>query len=743
MRHATRLLSLLISIGVAAAADPPGKSPQKGEVVTRSTLPQAHEYQRTLHRFLATLTERDFAHGVSESLTVQPASTDREFLYRNHIMTMMSQPLVGTKRGTPAVNAPPALFLLPAIETPNGVMQPPVWPETLISFLKWDYPGNPYHNNRGLKLRAFVTATVLLVMLDDYFDSNPLLSRWDRFYYQLVFIGLPYPGFKDVLPPEVQQAYESGLKRMGERMLGWGIKGEEPQADLIAPFGLCCVAKAINDPKFTQTVEIYARQLYSDPRYFSPAGYWVYRGGLDIPFQGNANFFAVSTALASEWPFARDAIDRAYRLRAHLILPEPDGKFSGPSHFNSRLGGPAATDQWAWSPARDTAAAMLTDEAAHLVTLPPEDMLRNAPAKRARDFAGQIGENPRTVEGRFIRNDEITSYPWKWRTWHSFNFPASVNPGAEFYLQGAYARRQKLELQNSPLLKSPFERGETFLRDFDREFVVTQQPSFAAILHTGPIGTQDRDEDMYQFAGPMGLSGGQLSAFWTPATGSVILGQRGGMSYDKSFDVIKAWRTWPNHAVSGATADGVFFTSARIQKPNATIDIRGYKAAVKVSGVIPASVVGQEKTVAGQYHYARSFQIDDASLSVETTVSGDGAEQIAELYETLPIYLRDAKEQPNAAPTAIEFQVGGKWSPATDSYIENVLAVRLTRFQGTAVVTFARPRRVKLAPAEWADEYLSRGTSRNVLIDLLENGGRPTAIKSPHSVRYSIAAVKK
>lgn len=342
-----------------------------------------------------------------------------------------------------------------------------------------------------------------------------------------------------------------------------------------------------------------------------------------------------------------------------------------------------------------------------------------------------------------MANDEIISHPWKWRLWQTFNFPASINPGYEFYPPGTFAHRQELEKQDSPLLKSPFERGETFVRDFSQEFVVTRQPAYGAILHTGPIGTQDPTEKWRQFLGPMGLSGGQLSAFWTPATGSVLLGQRGGMANDKSFDLVEAWRTWPNHSVSGQTAAGVFFTSARIQKPDVKIEIQKETASVRASGLIPASIVGQEKSIAGKYEYARTFQIDGQGVSVETSISGDGAEPIAELYETLPVYLRDTQQQPNAKPTEIEFKVGDKWMPATVSFAEQVVAVRLSRFTGAVQIMFDSPRRMKLSPAEWADTYLSRGSARNVLIDLLESGDKPASVKAVKQIRYRIEPVEK
>lgn len=732
----------LTAFSWASAAEKALQPASKGDATALTKLPQAHDYQRTLRRFMATLREEDFEHGVSELPTAKAAVDDPEYLYRHYVYTLMSQPLVGTKRGPPAINAPPRLFLLSSIETEGGVLQPPVWPETLASFVRWSYPGNPFHDNRALKLRAFVTAAVMMIMLDDFLESDPELGRGDRFSYQLVYFGLPYRTFKDVLPPDVQRAYEEGLKKLGERVLAWGIRGEELHNDITAPFGLLCAAKAIDDAKFSQAVEDYARRLYTEPRYFSPAGYWPYRGGPDISFNGHANYFAVTTALAANWPFVNEALGRVYRLRGHLILPEPDGTFSGPSHFNSRLSGPASSDQWAWGGARDVAAAMVTDEAAHLVKLPGDDVLRDAPAQRARLFAANIAENPRDAANeRFLTNDEITSHTWKWRLWQTFNFPASVNAGYEFYPPGTYSHRQTLEKMNSPLLKSPFERGETFVREFGREFVVSRQPAFAAILHTGPIGGQDPGDKMRQFLGPMGLSGGQLSAFWTPGTGSILLGQRGGMANDKSFDLAEEWRTWPNHSVSGQTASGVFFTSARIQKPATFIDIAGNTAAVRVSGVIPASIVGQEKSISGKYEYARSFKIDGQGVSVETSVSGDGAEPIAELYETLPVYLRDSQHQPNAKPTVIEFKVDDKWSAATENFVSQVEAVRLSRFTGAVLITFDAPRRAKLSPTDWADSYLSRGTARNVLIDLLESSDQPAALKAPRKVGYRIEPV--
>jgi len=87
------------------------------------------------------------------------------------------------------------------------------------------------------------------------------------------------------------------------------------------------------------------------------------------------------------------------------------------------------------------------------------------------------------------------------------------------------------------------------------------------------------------------------------------------------------------------------------------------------------------------------FHLDDKGLRVETRVSGDGKDQITELYEVLPVFLREAALQPKATPTTIEFQAGGKWAPATAEYRDKVTAVKLTRFDGAVQIKFDQPRR--------------------------------------------------
>lgn len=762
------LAALLVTLVVALPA-----LAQKGPENTLSQLPQDHEYQKTLRKFMATLTEKDFDHGVSGSIPADVATpTDPEYLYRQYIYTLMYQPLVGNKRGAPAVNAPPGLFVLSAFETPKAVMQLPIWPETVISFVQWDYPGNVFRNNRALKLRSFVGAATWMMLFDNFAENNdtkvPPPIRPDWHGYNPVFFAAPYPGFKDLLPPEVQKAYEAGLKKVGLRMLGWGIKGETCENDLLAPLGLVYIAKAINDPEFTKAVEERTKLICTDPKYFNPAGYWCERGGIETGFAGAGNLYAAWIGLMTDWPFAKQAVDRIYRLRAHLVLPEPDGQRLGPSAFNTRLGSPPTIDQLELGKsreldgARDVAVSFLTDEAACFVSTPSAELLKSATTRRTHDFNEDLGQNPRTTDPdgtvRYIRNDEIkNNFPWKLRAWMTYNFPISVNPAYEYYRKDAFAHRMELEKKQSPMLKLPVLRGETYLREFGNAFYITRQNGYAAIIHTGPVGSQKQGEAAAQFNGPLGFGGGQLSAFWTPAAGSTVLGLRSGVTFGKSYDPLDQWRLWPIHAVSGVTAAGQLFSSARIVSPEVTPAIKGNAGSVSVSGEIPALkiVPGKQPNsdkvedllydvpLEGKLAYARTFTIDDNGVGVETKVTGDGKETLAELIETIPVYLRDPERQPKAAPTTIEFQAGGGWAPATEKYVDNVTAARLTRFGSAVIIKFDKPQRVKLSPADWADAWFTKTTARNVTIDLLASGDKPLALKETRTVKYRVEPATK
>lgn len=731
------LCSILLAVLVLA-------SPSIAQLHAKE-LPQKHEYQKQLRAYLATLTEKDFEHGVTVAFSTPPGSDDPEQQYRHFLCSLMNQPLIGTKRGYPAVNAPAKLFTLTTIEGAEDVLVPPVWPETVAPLVQWNYAGNPYYQNKAMKLRAFSTACVKLAMLDDYLENNLAegAARSDLLGYHLIILASPYPGIADVVPAEAQQAYLAGLRKFAERLMLWGPKGEEAHLDMMVPVGLWYASRAFGDAEFEKRVEAYAQKLLTDPAYFHPAGYCLDRGGADLGYQGMSNYFTTWLALASGWQFAKDAVQSEQRLRAHLCLPEPNGQLVGPTQFNTRLSSVPSRDQWDWGISRNTFAGLLSDEAVYLTTLPTAEELTAATARQAGVFEGHLHENGFTPEGRAVENHELISHPWIWRPWQTYNFQASVNYGYEFYPVGRFAQRQKLVAENSPLLKSPFLRDANFVHDFSKAFVVAKQPTYSAILHTGPVGIHDPESGFRQFNGPLGFGGGELSAFWTPQGGSLLLGRRGGNSREKGFDTIEQWKQWPIHALTGINAAGKVFTSARILKPAVQTDIQESETRVRVSGILPHEQLGQGKVLEGKPEYSRDFTIRPDRLHIATQLITHGQDKVAELYETLPVYFYESADQQEQVAVKIEFEIGGNWQEATAEPQADITAVRVFRNQGGAKITFDRPRRVMLSAANWQDQYLTRAECRNILVDVLESPASPVILNDQRAISYTIEPIAR
>lgn len=313
--------------------------------------------------------------------------------------------------------------------------------------------------------------------------------------------------------------------------------------------------------------------------------------------------------------------------------------------------------------------------------------------------------------------------PWRESHWSGY-----LNFAYDDYKTGFYTRALKLRDEHSPLLLSPCERPGTFVRQFDKAFVIAKPGGYGLAIHTGPVGKA------VGYGGrPYGCGGGELSVFWTPRTGSVIVGRRRGVQ-GRVYDRVSEWRLWPVHAVSGITRDNEVLSSARIEDPQPRIVVNGKGATVRVSGQIPKYNARMSAICPSSWRYERSFTGAPAGLTVTTKVASGGQEQLAELYETIPVFLRETARQ---KPATIRFEKGGAWIEATATPTAAVTAVRVDRFTGAVVIRFARPRTVRLSPTVWQDGFQTRAECRTVLVDLLEAPARPAALTAA-SVQYTI-----
>ncbi|MBA4066700.1 MAG: hypothetical protein C0501_23940 [Isosphaera sp.] len=691
MTRAVRLAVPFLALLLPA----PAAAQYKHAQLPLDKLPQEHPYQRDLRDFLATLQEKDFTVAHKEFAIPAPAEPEEQF----RLWLLALHP--------PKVEAaalPAAAFTLKAVEGAKGLALPaaPADSQMLAWLARWDHPHNPHHKSRAVKLRALVLAVTDLVMLDYLYEHDPQgADRADFLGGNLIWIGYTARHCRDVLPPKAAAALDAGLRKHVDRLVKWGPRGAMTDMDLFAPVGLWYVADAVGADDVRRQAETYAKRLFTEDRFFHPAGYFVDVGCFDTSYNGISLYFATWAALASDWPFARDAVARAHRLRAHLCLPDPDGQAFGPSHMSSRTSADPPRDQWNF-PWRPHAAAMATDEALHLAPLPPADARKAAAGRLNTHFNGLLGK-PRDAK------------PGPWMETHWSNF---LNVPFEHYPKGYFERRVRLEQEKSPLLQPLYKRADRFVREFDKAFVIARADTFAAVVHTGPVREW-----------PHGFGGGQLSAFWTPAAGTALLGRRRGMQGHVK-DSLDEWRSWPVHAVSGLTAGGEFLTSAAVQQPKVRTAVGEKDAEVTVEGLLPA------KDVKAAPAYRRRFRVGPDGVAVRTELECAAPVKFAELVETLPVFLHEAG-QVKDANVRIEFRVGGTWEEAGGTPRAKVEAVRVGRLKGGTVVTFDRPRTVGLSPGNWTDGFQTQATCRTVLVDLLDGAG-PKAVGAA-VVEYTVA----
>jgi hypothetical protein len=200
------------------------------------------------------------------------------------------------------------------------------------------------------------------------------------------------------------------------------------------------------------------------------------------------------------------------------------------------------------------------------------------------------------------------------------------------------------------------------------------------------------------------------------------MGRRRGYQ-SQAPDNFEEWRIWPFHAVSGETAAGRTFTSARILDPQPKFEVDDGRATVTVGGPIPQEYTGYGRSLTGTIRYDRKFRVDAEGVSIETKVKADGADKLDEMYETLPVFRREERRQPEVDPPVIELIGGETWTQATPEPAKDVAAIRIKRFNGAVRIVFDRPRNVRLSPEVWQDTFQTRASCRTILIDLLEGAG--------------------
>jgi len=729
-----------------------------GAGVHAAELPQDHEYQRVLRAYLATLTERDFAVPLAPITFRDTWLRSDDELYRTWVLAQKFPHTVGLKLAA-------RCFMLRAIESPDGIrmraggrggLRLPglaVDPMDVCWWSTWNFRGNPYFGSQAVRNRAFTIAAVDMIMLDKLHESGTHwvhnARRSDFLGGSLVWLAYVHIHTKPYLPPEVREAYETGLEKLFSRLEEWGPTGVTDNMDTTALVAAAYMAQAIGSDAFEDRARAHCRRVLG---VFHPAGMVRDAGGVEASYNGIALFNLAWAAGVSNWPELLETQRRGMVLKGLLTMPEPDGRnFWGPSHFNTRTGADSANDQWSFSQ-RDLAIAMREPEGVYLAFGGrfgrPSQWGVPEPRGMGEGIAKSISALNR--DGWAPSDAEFPEWVPTWWSSGAFNY------AFDNYVPGSYDRMRRMVRANDPLVVPPLQRGEnSYVRVFpetaddsvaaqDRDtFAIAGFPTYAAAIYTGPIGRH----------GYMNFAGGGLSAFWTPSAGTVILGRSGNpVKSETNPQNWQTWRSWPSHAVSGQTASGEAFSSARLRRRVSTIayDVRDDGILVTIEGPIgkdhDKGHATENGCIVGDVRYSRRIGMGERGVAVESVIRGDGKDMITELYEVIPLALFDSIRQatrqpqgpPRFPPYRVLFETQSRAVAAGEEFTDGVDAVVIERFDGRIRIRFGIPQRVCLNTA-WEDDYQSRMLVRNLMIDLMAGQSRPQPLTSG-SVAYLIEA---
>lgn len=207
-----------------------------------------------------------------------------------------------------------------------------------------------------------------------------------------------------------------------------------------------------------------------------------------------------------------------------------------------------------------------------------------------------------------------------------------------------------------------------------------------------------------------------------------------------TWDTVTAW---PTHHLWGRTADGNAFSSARQREPRVRFETDATPPQVHVFGGLGMDRTVQQPGILDTSHvfYRRTFTLVDRGLQISSELLSLGQDEVTELWETLPIYLNDAK-QAKGRDTQIEFRIGGDWQPATTRPADGVTEIRAARIEGAVRIKFAAPQTVRLSEVT-ITRYQKQDRLQNIQIDLLGSDGRAVAMPQHATVTYTISPEAK
>jgi hypothetical protein len=668
-------------------------------------LPQRSRFQRVLRDYLATLTTEDF------TIKDGSLSFDEGYLHDpDHLFFTWLVASDQQGRYTRGMfDLSPEAFTLKGIESADGIRlkaSADLLPASLLFWADWNYPGNPFYQSTAIQNRVIAFCIVDMLMLEATHQSDSALAnsvkRTDHLGGSTLWMAMTYAQLKDTLPPEVRAAYEEGLGNFVDRLIEWKPRGVLGNMECMGLVAMAYIAQSVENPELAAKAKTYAKMVVD--KVVAPSGYVVDGGITDLSYNGLALYHVAWAARLSGWDFLDEATRRMLKFKSLLTFPDPDGNLWSPTHFTFRTSAGSANDQWGFLHREYGLAFGWPDLAGYLLfegrraKRPPEpDAAIRAWLERA------IGGINRDFDKSRAAPPEETTL------WAEAHFDSIRNWAADFYKPGDFALLRKWEADRPPLTYPPVLRSTGYFENLDDKVIIARYPGYAAVIYTGHIGAWgDRI---------VGFGGGNLSAFWTPETGSAILSRRRGYQH-KNMDRLDEWRIWPVNALSGLTKEGKLFTSARVSKLDVAVNPEAEGGQlITVGGQIGNELSAPDGALKQPIDYRREFVTAADGIRVSTTLSGGGLSEVESLYEIIPAFIGDARFQPDVT-ISIFFTGADGEKAATYEPQTGITSVRIERFQGSVTIEFDSPHTVSLSPDFWYDTYQTRAQARNIMVHL-------------------------
>lgn len=678
----------------------------------RAVLPQDHPHQVIMRNWIATLGVNDFTL-TNKPLTWEPKMIqDPEELF--HAYAVIGG--VYHMARTAGVRTLAKYFSLPAIEAKGKInlKAQDVEPIGMAWWATWDFPGNPYRpgtkNSTALLYRAAVASMVDMIMTENYFEKNP--PRSDYLGGVLIRHAYVYKQTKHLMPKEVRVAYEAGLLhsfRLLETLRPSGTGGGDMETFQIV--GMWYVADELDYFDLKSAWKKRAMQVIAQ-NFKGDNATHQHGGGIDLSYDGIARYFITWAVAASKDPDLSAVLRQMDHFKSELIFPEPDGFTSGPTHMNTATAMYPADDQWSFE-YRDFMETAITTENAYL-----HNQVRRPKWFRENTLltVNEMREGLSRVIGyanKFHQTDQlITTAPEPWvkpAHWIDIDYSTHIYQG------GLYKTLSGLHRENSEQLVLPVADKKSYVHVYGEEMATFKFDDYAGAIHFGNVHNR--------WAGNIsGFGGGAISNLWTADGGSYIQGRTRGAqtqapdTWEDARDPLQ----WSTHALTGITADGKSFSSARILHPERTLKTGDKELEVTVTGEIGDEASDPFNAITAPLDYSRTFQVNQQGVEVNTQLNTSKSPQMSALFEVIPVFIRHKRQtETSDAQAQIHFRTKGSknWIPASRDFTDKVTSIRIIRHGTPFYINLCDPLRVKVSASEWE---IYQGYHTNILIDLLE-----------------------